>query len=54
MTQRNEARRTHCVAWQIVQTWQAAEWCRLDESPTGNALAGGGVGGGEAPPGRSG
>ncbi|MGU7851359.1 putative glycolipid-binding domain-containing protein [Burkholderia orbicola] len=40
MTQRNEARRTHCVAWQIVQTWQAAEWCRLDASQTGVALSG--------------
>ncbi|MBR8236880.1 putative glycolipid-binding domain-containing protein [Burkholderia sp. AU42008] len=40
MTQRSEVRRTHCVAWQNVQTWQAAEWCRLDESRTGIALAG--------------
>ncbi|UVE57117.1 putative glycolipid-binding domain-containing protein [Burkholderia sp. EMB26] len=40
MTQLNDARRTHCVAWQIVQTWQAAEWCRLDESKTGIALSG--------------
>ncbi|UTV57940.1 putative glycolipid-binding domain-containing protein [Burkholderia arboris] len=40
MTQRNEATRTHCVAWQIVQTWQAAEWCRLVESPAGIDLSG--------------
>lgn len=40
MTQQDEAVRTHCVAWQIVQTWQAAEWCRLVESRTGIDLSG--------------
>jgi len=32
MTQHDEAARTRCVAWQIVRTWQAAEWCRLVET----------------------
>ncbi|WP_322039138.1 putative glycolipid-binding domain-containing protein [Burkholderia diffusa] len=32
MTQRDEAARTRCVAWQNTQTWQAAEWCRLVET----------------------
>ena len=40
MTQQDEAVRTRCVAWQIVQTWQAAEWCRLVESRTGIGLSG--------------
>ena len=40
MTQPNEAARTRCVAWQIVQTWQAAEWCRLVESRAGIDLSG--------------
>ncbi|MBY8609863.1 putative glycolipid-binding domain-containing protein [Burkholderia arboris] len=40
MTQQDEAVRTHCVAWQIVQTWQACEWCRLVESPSGIDLSG--------------
>lgn len=40
MTQQDEAVRTRCVAWQIVQTWQAAEWCRLVESRTGIDLSG--------------
>lgn len=40
MTQQDDAVRTRCVAWQIVQTWQAAEWCRLVESRTGIDLSG--------------
>ncbi|WP_431228251.1 putative glycolipid-binding domain-containing protein [Burkholderia contaminans] len=40
MTQQDDAVRTRCVAWQIVQTWQAAEWCRLVESRTGVDLSG--------------
>ncbi|VWB11605.1 transcriptional regulator [Burkholderia lata] len=40
MTQQDEAVRTRCVAWQIVQTWQAAEWCRLVESRSGIDLSG--------------
>ncbi|AKM01918.1 putative glycolipid-binding domain-containing protein [Burkholderia pyrrocinia] len=40
MTQQDEAMRTRCVAWQIVQTWQAAEWCRLAETRTGVDLSG--------------
>ncbi|KML48080.1 hypothetical protein VL15_30395 [Burkholderia cepacia] len=40
MTQQDEAARTRCVAWQVVQTWQAAEWCRLVESRTGIDLSG--------------
>ncbi|AYQ43004.1 transcriptional regulator [Burkholderia aenigmatica] len=40
MTQQDEAVRTRCVAWQIVQPWQAAEWCRLVESRTGIDLSG--------------
>lgn len=40
MTQQDEAVRTRCVAWQIVQTWQAAEWCRLAETRTGIDLSG--------------
>ncbi|WP_175748611.1 putative glycolipid-binding domain-containing protein [Burkholderia pyrrocinia] len=40
MTQQDEAMRTRCVAWQIVQTWQAAEWCRLAETRTGIDLSG--------------
>ncbi|WP_107310315.1 putative glycolipid-binding domain-containing protein [Burkholderia metallica] len=40
MTQQDETARTRCVAWQIVQTWQAAEWCRLVESRTGIDLSG--------------
>ncbi|KAG8155612.1 putative glycolipid-binding domain-containing protein [Burkholderia catarinensis] len=44
MTQQNEALRTRCVAWQVVQTWQAAEWCRLVESRTGIDLSGSVVG----------
>ncbi|WP_412024878.1 putative glycolipid-binding domain-containing protein [Burkholderia cepacia] len=40
MTQQDEAGRTRCVAWQVVQTWQAAEWCRLVESRTGIDLSG--------------
>ncbi|WP_241301715.1 putative glycolipid-binding domain-containing protein [Burkholderia stabilis] len=40
MTQQDEAARTRCVAWQIVQTWQAAEWCRLVETRTGVDLSG--------------
>ncbi|AFQ51015.1 putative glycolipid-binding domain-containing protein [Burkholderia cepacia] len=40
MTQQDEATRTRCVAWQIVQTWQAAEWCRLVETRAGFDLSG--------------
>ncbi|KWF27183.1 putative glycolipid-binding domain-containing protein [Burkholderia pseudomultivorans] len=40
MTHANEPARTRCVAWQIVQTWQAAEWCRLVETPAGIDLSG--------------
>ncbi|KWI56026.1 hypothetical protein WT72_15895 [Burkholderia pseudomultivorans] len=40
MTQANEPAHTRCVAWQIVQTWQAAEWCRLVETPAGIDLSG--------------
>ncbi|MEN2468308.1 putative glycolipid-binding domain-containing protein [Burkholderia sp. GS2Y] len=40
MTQQDEAARTRCVAWQVVQTWQSAEWCRLVESRTGIDLSG--------------
>ncbi|WP_419689778.1 putative glycolipid-binding domain-containing protein [Burkholderia theae] len=40
MTQQDEAGRTRCVAWQVVQTWQSAEWCRLVESRTGIDLSG--------------
>ncbi|WP_423762648.1 putative glycolipid-binding domain-containing protein [Burkholderia sp. NLJ2] len=40
MTQQDEAVRTRCVAWQIVQTWQAAEWCRLAETRTRIDLSG--------------
>ncbi|AXF23915.1 hypothetical protein CUJ89_26465 [Burkholderia pyrrocinia] len=40
MTQQDAAVRTRCVAWQIVQTWQAAEWCRLVESQSGIDLSG--------------
>lgn len=40
MTQANEPARTRCVAWQIVQTWQAAEWCRLVDTHTGIDLSG--------------
>ncbi|KVV51866.1 hypothetical protein WT27_31530 [Burkholderia territorii] len=40
MMQREEAVRTRCVAWQIMQTWQAAEWCRLVETCTGIDLSG--------------
>ncbi|WP_175941677.1 putative glycolipid-binding domain-containing protein [Burkholderia pyrrocinia] len=40
MTQQDEAVRTRCVAWQIVQTWQAAEWCRLVETRAGIDLSG--------------
>ncbi|MCR4470338.1 putative glycolipid-binding domain-containing protein [Burkholderia sp. SCN-KJ] len=40
MTQRDEAARTRCVAWQIAQTWQAAEWCRLAETRAGIDLSG--------------
>ncbi|RKU04429.1 hypothetical protein C7H84_05810 [Burkholderia sp. Nafp2/4-1b] len=40
MTQRNEAARTRCVAWQVAQTWQAAEWCRLVETDAGVDLSG--------------
>ncbi|MBZ4275532.1 putative glycolipid-binding domain-containing protein, partial [Mycobacterium tuberculosis] len=38
--QQDEAVRTRCVAWQVVQTWHAAEWCRLGESRTGVDLSG--------------
>ncbi|WP_446902011.1 putative glycolipid-binding domain-containing protein [Burkholderia sp. YIM B11467] len=40
MTQQDEAGRTRCVAWQVVKTWQSAEWCRLVESRTGIDLSG--------------
>lgn len=40
MTQRDEAARTRCVAWQIAQTWQAGEWCRLVETRDGVDLSG--------------
>ncbi|WP_193100912.1 putative glycolipid-binding domain-containing protein [Burkholderia sp. Z1] len=40
MTQQDGAGRTRCVAWQVVQTWQSAEWCRLVESRTGIDLSG--------------
>ncbi|NTX26346.1 putative glycolipid-binding domain-containing protein [Burkholderia pyrrocinia] len=40
MTQQDAIVRTRCVAWQIVQTWQAAEWCRLVETRTGSDLSG--------------
>ncbi|AOI64066.1 hypothetical protein WS51_03490 [Burkholderia territorii] len=40
MTQREEAARTRCVAWQITQAWHAAEWCRLVETRTGIDLSG--------------
>lgn len=40
MTQLDEAVRTHSVAWQVVQTWQACEWCRLVESRSGIDLSG--------------
>ncbi|WP_186015552.1 putative glycolipid-binding domain-containing protein, partial [Burkholderia gladioli] len=40
MTQRDEAARTRCVAWQNTQTWQAAEWCRLVETHAGIDLSG--------------
>ncbi|WP_234745583.1 putative glycolipid-binding domain-containing protein [Burkholderia sp. WTPI3] len=40
MTQPDEAARTRCVAWQIEQSWQAVEWCRLAESRTCIDLSG--------------
>jgi hypothetical protein len=40
MTRQDEAARIRCAAWQIVQTWQAAEWCRLVESRAGIDLSG--------------
>ena len=40
MTQRDEAARTRCVAWQVTQTWHAAEWCRLVETRAGIDLSG--------------
>ncbi|MDN7942992.1 putative glycolipid-binding domain-containing protein [Burkholderia multivorans] len=40
MTQRHEAPHTHCVAWQIAQTWHAAEWCRLVDGRDGIELSG--------------
>lgn len=38
--QRHEAPHTHCVAWQIAQTWHAAEWCRLVDGRDGIELSG--------------
>ena len=40
MAQPDEAAHTRCVAWQITQTWQAAEWCRLVETRAGIDLSG--------------
>ncbi|MDN7745164.1 putative glycolipid-binding domain-containing protein [Burkholderia multivorans] len=40
MTQRHEPTHTHCVAWQIAQTWHAAEWCRLVDGRDGIELSG--------------
>ncbi|MBU9661417.1 putative glycolipid-binding domain-containing protein [Burkholderia multivorans] len=40
MMQRHEAPHTHCVAWQIAQTWHAAEWCRLVDGRDGIELSG--------------
>ncbi|MDN7862270.1 putative glycolipid-binding domain-containing protein [Burkholderia multivorans] len=40
MTQRHEAPHTHCVAWEIAQTWHAAEWCRLVDGRDGIELSG--------------
>ncbi|KVA04331.1 hypothetical protein WI41_19635 [Burkholderia latens] len=39
-SQTDDAARTRCVAWQIVQTWQGAEWCRLAETRAGIDLSG--------------
>lgn len=38
--QQHEAPHTHCVAWQIAQTWHAAEWCRLVDGRDGIELSG--------------
>lgn len=38
--QQHEAPHTHCVAWQIAQTWHAAEWCRLVDGRNGIELSG--------------
>ncbi|KWF67818.1 hypothetical protein WL92_23700 [Burkholderia multivorans] len=40
MMQQHEAPHTHCVAWQIAQTWHAAEWCRLVDGRDGIELSG--------------
>ncbi|CAG9199145.1 conserved hypothetical protein [Burkholderia vietnamiensis] len=41
MRQGAEAATTaRCVAWQVLHTWQAAEWCRLAPAPAGIDLSG--------------
>ena len=50
MTQRDEAARTRCVAWQITQTWHAGEWCRLVETRDGVDLSGAVAGAFSLPP----